>query len=214
MSQQERDLIISRDIARQPGGPLRDFLTPATEAAAAAWRWEVLEASIRVEGSVSVVGEMVERSIARIGKPQPDSDALVALVGTGWRNANCAVLTVKPGSGYGDAEVALLVRSVAPEGIIKQHGAVKAFDRFVEDLRREATVTIAAVSTSLQGRTGAAPTSARVYVASSFLALGCMAAAILVRGTAGRALNLASLVLLFVLVFGALRSKRRRKTSE
>ena len=210
MSQQERDLITSCSVGSQPG-LLRDFLTPATEASAAAWEWEVLEASVRVQGAVSAVADVVERSIRRIGTPQPDGDVLVALVGTGWRNLNRAVVTVTLRSDCGDGEVRLAVRSVAAEGLVKQHGAVKAFDRFVEDLRQYAEITIDSVSSSTQERTGKASTRARLFVAISFLGLGLLIAEIVVRGTAGRALNLAGWILFFVLVFLVLRSRRRRK---
>lgn len=203
MSKHERDLIVEGIKARRRG-----LGSSGVEAGAALWRWEVVEASVCVQSSVSRVAQLVEESVSKIGMWQPDSAGLTTVVGTGWFNLNCAVVSVPPGVACADDEVALTVRSVSAEGLVKQHGAMKAFDRLVEDLRREAPVRINSVSTSLQGRTGVVLGEAGLRVGIGLMGLALFVAAIVIRGVAGGGLFLAGLVLSVVSTFLALRSRR------
>lgn len=59
MSQREHDLIVSKIIAQQPG-LFRGLGSPGIQAGAAHWKWEVLEASLVVQGSVERVAAIVE----------------------------------------------------------------------------------------------------------------------------------------------------------
>jgi len=115
-------------------------------------------------------------------------------------------------------EVRLNVRSVSAEGLIKQHGAVKAFDRFIADLGQDATVTVDSVSTSMQGRGGAAPADARLRVAIAFSVLSLWVASVLIRVFSGSSLGwLAGALFLVGLVLslaGMLLARRSRSRSE
>jgi hypothetical protein len=197
MSKRERDLIVDKNVTQLPR-LLRGLGSSGIQAGAALWKWEVLEASIRVQGSVERVAKIVEKSMGRIGIPKRDDEGLMTVVGTGWRNLNQAVVTVSPGSANGAEGVTLQVRSVSGEGLIEQHGAVTAFDRLVADLRREATVTIDSVSTSMQGRSGGAPAKVRLRVAMAFVVILLWIGAVLVGVLAGDSLSWLVAALFFV----------------
>ena len=67
---------------------------------------------------------------------------MVVEVGTGMRNLNPAVLSVRVGSDAGPEWESVEVRSVAAEGLIRQHGAEQALDRFLVALQADSEVTI------------------------------------------------------------------------
>lgn len=188
MSRRERDLIVDQTIAQQPR-LFRGLASSGVQAGAASWRWEVLEASISVQGSVDRVADAVQNSIGRIGTPRLDADGLMTVVGSGWRDLNTAVLTITSETGHAAEGVLLHVRSVSAEGLLNQHSATKAFDRFVADLGSEATVTIGSVSTSMQGRSGATPTPAKLRVAAAFGVILLWVASLLVRALGGGSLG-------------------------
>lgn len=195
MSQHERDVIIDGILAREPR-IFRSLGSAATEAAAASWKWEVVEASIRVQGSVDRVAQIVEDSIGRIGSPQPDSDGASTLIVTRWAGVR-ALVTVTPGSESSGSGVLLNVRSVSGEGMISRHGARKAFELLVADLRTEASLMIDSVRFTVQRRSGKAPAHTRAWNVFSSGVLLLWTGTILVRVFAGRSLAWLASVLFF-----------------
>lgn len=134
-----------KERVRSAWGPRRRVgspVIPTADLALTALRWETVEATLTVRAGAAQAWELARQALAVIGAVEGDETELVAAGGTGRWHLQKAVVTVTRGR----SPASLRVRAVAPEGLVRTHGAKSAVADFRHRLAAEVDLTVETMS--------------------------------------------------------------------